>query len=129
MKVMRWYAVYVACLLAVVGFVSLVTGHLEGFLFLLFGAVLYRLSRLRWLSDDPPPARSKHMRRMDDWVLRHPWWWALGGGVLGLVVGMNNGSLGVGVLLALAAYVVTGWSVSSGPGRRYLLARLGRSEE
>lgn len=67
------------------------------------------------------------MSRANDWAYRHPWGWAVVGGALAFVSALIAlRSIVIALAIAPVWFLVTGWSVSRGPGRKYLERRLRR---
>ena len=59
------------------------------------------------------------------WARNHPWQWAAVGAVAWFVGGRAlTTDIWVGLLTGALGFLVTGWSVSRGPGRRFLGWRL-----
>lgn len=68
------------------------------------------------------------MRGTNEWVLQHPWLWAIVQVPLSFIIAFRffDSPWLPWLIIAALAYVVTGWSLSRGPGRTFLKWRLRR---
>ena len=66
------------------------------------------------------------LRRLDELLLAHPWWYAtLGAGIM-FALFLGEWPLPAAAVAALAVFVLIGWSWSKGPSRKAYDEREGR---
>jgi hypothetical protein len=71
------------------------------------------------MTTGPDNRRTTPLDRADAWAVRNPWLWAVVGGLIALLVGVNVFDLvGAGSRAGADWFVVVGWSMSRGPGWR-----------